>query len=189
MRIANNNIFISKGETPTYSAVLLFDDGSPFRIDSAINNPYIMFVIRPDVFSESYVFKTFLDVSDTHTFDDMEVVIYSETTWDDLVPPTAGNEYKLHKKLESSVYTYAYFQYDDETLTTGEWIEYSFSISFTFPYASTSIMEVKTYKYWVTLFGGTLKVDPEVGEIPINPDYNYPIIEARDFVVGGGSGE
>jgi hypothetical protein len=162
------------------------ETGAPFMIVERINNPYVEFVVRPSIYSreEDYVFKTYINMFDKHKFQTTDIVDYNGSVWDNDNPPATGDEYKLHRRTVSGISDYAYYDY-----TNNEWIEYTFRISFQFPYNSTSAMESKTYKYEVTLFGGNINASATGDQIPLIVDYKHPLLEASDFVVGGSLSE
>lgn len=193
MRIVNDKIYIIKGETPTYNALVINKyTGAPYIIDSGVENPYIEFIVRPSIYNrkDDYVFRLFLDCSSVHRFSSVDVVEYSQSVWDNDVPPSAGDENKLFRRTVDGVSDYRYFDPDATGSGTDyKWIPYEFVISFMFPYSATSLMEAKQYKYEISLYGGSVKSNPKPDEIPINITYKDPILEATDFIVGGSISE
>lgn len=202
MKIINDNITIVQGETPTHNrAVIDKDTGAPYIISKGINNPYIEFIVRPSVYTKKndYVFKAYLDCSNIKRFD--EIVDYNDVLWTDEEPSDTS---KLYRRNFNGDYDYRYWDsektYDDGT----HWHPYEFRITFTFPYADgqvkrgeetilksggTSVMEAKTYKYDITLFGGIKKAEFNPGEIPIIIDYKKPLLTAANFIVEGSASE
>lgn len=179
MKIINNKIYISKGETPTYTAnVIDKETGAPLTISSGINNPLIQFIVRPSIYSreDDFVMKEDM-LYDGKRFE--QIKDYEEAFWNDDIPGESNILYR--KGLD-------YKFYNSET---EKWEPYSFEISFQFPYSDTSKMEPKIYKYEITLFGGSLKPTEELAykETPINIDYKKPLLEATDFIVGGSLSE
>lgn len=177
MKIINNKIYISKGETPTYTAnVIDKETGAPLIISSGINNPLIQFIVRPSIYSreDDFVMKKDM-LYDVERFE--QIKDYEEDFWNDDIP---GDSNVLYRKGLD------YKFYNSET---EKWEPYSFEISFQFPYSDTSKMEPKTYKYEITLFGGSLKQSFGDKETPINIDYKKPLLEATDFIVGGSLSE
>jgi hypothetical protein len=193
MKIINNKVYMSKGETPTYDRTVIDKNtGVPFLISSDIDNPIIEFIVRPSIYAreDDFVFRAYLDYSNIKRFESGDVVDYVGSVWDNENPPSNDNKDKLFRRLINGEYDYRY--YDENATGTGteyKWVPYEFRISLMLPYASTSVMEAKTYKYEITLFGGTKKDNPSENEIPINITYKYPILEAEDFVVGGSLSE
>lgn len=213
MRIVNNVISIAKGETSTYDvSVIDKKTGVPFMLPKGIQNPAIEFIVRPSIYNrdDDFVFRAYLLRTSDHMFETDEVVNYNdpedvyeeETTaqWDNDVKPVEGDEGKLFRRYKSD--GSCDFRYYDENQINEDdathWIPYEFKINFTFPYEATSLMENKTYKYEVTLFGGVLKDStqkdvlspPGKGEsIYSKIDFKKPLLEATDFVVGGSLSE
>ena len=211
MRITNNVIYIAKGETGTYDvSVIDRKTGVPFILPKGINNPAIEFIVRPSIYNrdDDFVFRAYLMRTTDHRFETDEVVNYNEpdqetiAQWSDASKPVVGDEGKLFRRyLDDGSCDFRYYDenqvYADEYGTT-HWIPYEFKINFTFPYEATSLMENKTYKYEVTLFGGVLKESAQ-GDVLSPPgkgesiydkiDVKRPLLEATDFVVGGSLSE
>lgn len=209
MRIVNNVISIAKGETSTYDvSVIDKKTGVPFILPKGIQNPAIEFIVRPSIYNrdDDFVFRAYLLRTSDHMFETDEVVDYNDpedeitAQWDDAVKPVEGDEGKLFRRYLSD--GSSDFRYYDENQINEDdathWIPYEFKINFTFPYEATSLMENKTYKYEVTLFGGVLKdltqedvlSPPGEGEsIYSKIDFKKPLLEATDFVVGGSLSE
>lgn len=204
MQIINNNIYIIQGETATYNQrVINKTTGAPYIIADGINNPYIAFVVRPSIYTkkDAYVFKAYLDCSNIKKFTSNEILNYNEPGTDELewTDDTVGETDRLYRKFYQGDTTYRYYDPEKVYVDGTHWHPYEFRITFTFPYADgqkgsnliggTSTMEAKTYKYDITLFGGSLKDDVKHGEIPIIIDYKEPLLKAADFVVEGSNSE
>lgn len=192
MKIVNNKITIAQGETPTYDAVVLSkDNGSPFIIQTydsssgtGVQNPVIEFVVRPSVYDrlQNYAFRAYLKYAGK-TFVSTEIKDYTGgDIWDNDV---SGDSDYLYKLVTNESTTYRYYE-------NGEWHPYELRIVLTLPYEATSLMEVKTYKYEITLFGGSIDADAtfQDDEIPLsNIEYKKPLLEPTDFIVGGSISE
>lgn len=202
MRIVNNKIYITRGETPTYSASIINrDTGAPLIIDKGlyaekedgtkVNTVILEFVVRDSAYSrdEDFRIKRSLLVEQNpefHVFDSAEILEYADISggqndfWDDnKVQPEPGYENYLYHRIDSDDNNfYAYY-------VDGHWKEYSFDFDVTFRYAETSVMEPKTYKYEITLLGGSLKDNPKPWETIVDVVYNKPILDLTDFIVEG----
>ena len=197
MRIVNNRIYISKGETPTYDVMVLDkDNGAPFVIPAKFENPVIEFIVRPSVYDreDDYVLRMYLDASHMKRFDVEEPLDYIETSWDNNVVPDEDKINRLYRRAIGDEYDYRYYdanatydpeKYPESTENDYKWIPYEFELIFQFPYSSTSLMEAKTYKYEIALFDANL-VD---GDHLENIMFKKFLLEATDFVVGGSLSE
>ena len=190
-RIVNDNIFISRGETAFYNKKVIMRDGTPMIITTTLQNPTIEFVVRPTAYSrgEDYIFRVWLRLTGTNPeldikqFDSVEVIDYLETSWDNDVPPTEGNENKLHRLITNNVATFRYYDYD-----LLEWVEYSFNIRFQFPYYSISQLEPNEYVYEISLLAGNL-TNNDPNQSPVIPSFKYQILTPHLFKVGGSISE
>lgn len=186
MKIVNHKISIVRGETPIYTASLRKTDGTPFKILSA--DPltyYIEFVIRESPYStgkDSYLFRRYISTGNIFRPIDDTIVEYEELTWNDLIPPAAGDALRIHKMLdERGVYEYRYYEYAGG----GQWLPYSFGYAMSFPYSETKEFEPKNYFYEVNLIGGT-PIDPaptSLAECPITISKKINITPPREFKV------
>lgn len=200
MRIINNKIFIARGETPTYSASIIDKDtGAPLIIHKGlytekengekVNTMILEFVVRDSVYSRNDDFRLKYNLlieqnPNFHLFDSSKIEDYSTVSadqeeWHDEYGPAEGFENSLYRRTDS--YDNNYYAYYEQ----GKWKEYSFDFDVTFRYAETSVMEPKTYKYEITLLGGTLKENPKPGETIVNIAYFKPILDLTDFIVEG----
>lgn len=195
MKIVNDNIYIVKGETPTYDVSVVDDKtGAPLIVstlpDDVANPGYVIqFNVSPSVYADrnKYVFNNYLLLGeDFHTFPTTKIEDYDGgPEWDVNYSFSGKDREALFRKeivANSDEWEYKYFE-------NGAWHDYELRISFMFPYEATSKMEPKTYKYAVTLFGGTKKDVVYAGENPINITYKKPLIESSDFIVGGSSSD
>ena len=205
MKIVNNKIHINKGETPTYNvAVIDRDTGAPFRLpilpDGKARQWIVEFIVRPSIYDreDDYVFKALLLRNDKQfTTDKIETYNYTseaDNIWDaqysfiDSKGDAQDNTALFRKEVEKGkgVWEYAYFE-------NGEWKPYEFRINFMFPYQYTSVMEAKTYKYEIVLFGGveTSKIDDISFDVdlPMTIEYKKFLLDSTDFVVGGSLSE
>lgn len=218
MKIVNNRIYITKGETSTYNAYVIDDDtGAPFTLPSGIDNPIIEFVVRPSIYNrkDDFVFKCYLLYADKkaeHDFGDTTVQTYTVTSeadneWsnDYNFKDSEGNDqpqnalFRKEVVIGSDTWEYRYFNPD--ATGTGDdykWIPYEFNITFSFPYEATSLMESKPYKYEIALFSADITPTPSGNTVKIPPDNIYeltnishkmPLLEATDFNVGGSLSE
>ena len=200
MKIVNNKIYIVKGETPLYDVSVIDDKtGAPYMVTTLpddVDNPgyVIQFNVTPSIYDgkNKYVYNNYLLLHENlHTFPTTKIEDYlggDEWRTDYSFADSKGHEqnrYALFRKevvKGSNVWEYKYFE-------NGQWNDYELRISFMFPYEATSKMEPKTYKYEVTLFGGSKKDFPGAGENPVNITYKKPLLEATDFIVGGSSSD
>lgn len=198
-RIVNDKIYLTRGETPTYNVrVINKETGAPFTISPHIKNPVVEFVVRPSVYSREseFVFKAYLDFGDTPRFTNTTPVYVDVEEWEEVVAPETEVLY-CNTHNGNKIYKY----WNGST-----WVDYDFRLLFQFPYWATSVMEPKTYAYQVTLLGGSLRTDSfntgeelvdEQGDIvgransdlPIVIDYNKPLLDPTDFIVGGSVSE
>lgn len=120
MQIINNKIFIARGETATYDVTVLDKNtGIPLQIINGVNdkNPIIEFVVKPSIYGgkDDYVFKAYIDKSDSHVFETDEVALYDADNlsfWDDEYLPHEGDEEKLHRRIYNKINYFAYYLYD-----------------------------------------------------------------------------
>ena len=192
MRIVNNKIYISQGETPTYSVnVIDKSTGIPMTITPQRVNPVIEFIVRPSVFSgdDDFVLRAYLPQDHVKRFSeeyktllDVPIVSLDEITTGDA--PLSDNLNKLHRYEHDG--TREFYYYDSYER---KWIEYTFEISFMMEHKYTSKMEAKTYKYEIVLFDADIvyKDGEEVGLENIR--FKKPLLEATDFIVGGSLSE
>lgn len=189
MKIVNDRIYISRGETPTYDVkVKDKKTGIPFMLSSGMKHPVIEFIVRPSLYSKDndYVLKAYLDYSDFKKFDDVNISLEDipNVTINEIEEGRApiSNTGKLHKYSHDGVVEYYYHD-------GSKWVRYEFSISFTMSHENTSKMEEKTYKYEVVLLDGDPKYDGDdvIGFNTIN--YKKLLLEATDFIVGGSLSE
>ena len=218
MKIVNDRIYITKGETPTYDVDVIDDNtGAPFTLPSGINNPVIEFIVRPSIYDrkDDFVFKCYIPYADKkaeHDFGDTAVQTYTVTSeadneWsnDYEFKDAEGNDqpqnalFRKEVVIGSDTWEYRYFNPD--ATGTGDdykWIPYKFNIKFQFPYEATSLMEGKKYKYEIALFGADITPTISTDYVRIPPDGSYeltniaykdPLLEATDFNVGGSLSE
>lgn len=194
MQIVNNNIYIVRGETPTYTAKVITKSGIPYMLDTNFTDPVIEFIVRPNVNvgDDTYVMKCIQSIDAIHRFefipkniDEVPVNPAGEAAeWNDLTGPAVGDEKKLHRRRvtngSSFVNEYAYYD-------TDKWVVYEFKITFTFSYDDTSNMEPKTYRYEISLFSAA-NVDYDK-KIIGNINYKKPLLDVHNFVVGGSLSE
>lgn len=193
MRIVNNKIYISQGETPTYTAKIIDKTtGIPMTLTPERVNPVIEFVVRPSVYSgeDDYVFRKYLILENIKRFNEeyTELTDVPIVTLDEILQnsePLTDNTYKLHRYEHDGERDFYYFDsYENK------WIEYVFEISFRMDYEYTSKMEAKTYKYEVALFDADEIVSDERGVVGLNGiHFKKPLLEATDFIVGGSLSE
>lgn len=190
MKIVNDKIYISQGETPTYD-VNVYDKktGIPFMLPSEMQNPIIEFIVRPSVYNrdDDFVLRKYLDFSSYKRFDYVPTVIEEipEVSINDIendVSPSTENMNKLHIYSHNGIKDYYYYE-------NSSWVKYVFNITFKMNYASTSKMEAKTYKYEVVLFDATPKYqDSELIGLEDIAHKKF-LLEATDFIVGGSLSE
>lgn len=212
MKIVNNRIYISQGETPTYDVSVKDENtGAPFTIPSGINNPVIEFIVRPSVYDrkDDYVFKCYIPYSNKkaeHDFGDTTVQTYTvsseaDNEWsnDYDFKDSNGNDqpqnalFRKEIVIGSGEWEYRYFNPD--ATGTGDdykWIPYEFRITFPFPYEATSLMESKQYKYEVTLFSADISPAIQSNYVTTPPNDGYsltniskkqPLRKPTEFIV------
>lgn len=205
MRIVNNKIYITRGETPTYSASIINrDTGAPLIIDKGlyaekedgtkVNTVIIEFVVRDSAYSRNDDFKLKYNLlieqnPEFHLFDGLDVLSYNDISggyneeWLDSIVPLENFENYLYRRTDADDNNhYAYY-------VNGHWKEYSFDFDVTFRYSETSVMEPKTYKYEISLLGGSLKNNPGPKETIVDVVYKKPILDLTDFIVEGSISE
>lgn len=194
-KVVNNKIYMTKGETPTYTAVCIDrDTGTPFMIGTNVENPLVCFTVSSNIYGnrENIAFRAYLDYSSYPRFDKL-----SEEPWEPGVPPSEGEKDKLHRRTVDGVSEYAYWIDDTSITEGGEWIIYEFGISLPIPYEVSKKFDAKTYKYEICLLGGNLKdgrtsvidIIGENAELPIDVNYKRMLLDSHDFIVEGSSSE
>lgn len=197
MRIVNNNIYITRGETATYTAKVIDKaTGAPFILSKELVDGQMTtrFLIKFSVRKSEYVKDgteptKYLWLSgysgesgDTQynigegfvLLDSTEVIDYPAADWGEHGEGFVVKNNVLYKRL-TALGTYEYAYYDG-----AKWNTYEFKISFPFLYGDTSDMAPKAYKYAMTIYGGNdLTVTPD-GLYGI--DYKKPLVDAN-FIV------
>lgn len=191
MRIVNNKIYISQGETPTYSAVYRDKNtGEPFKIAANAQHPFVNFIVRDSVYKTMGTPRINYQINwDTaitvkgggHRLDE-DVLDYDGSTWSDTYFNThSTSQTALYRKLNANEeYEYKYFGNDDT------WHDYSFRMVFPFLHEDTKELEAKTYTYEIVLTYNTTS-DPESDQNEIT--YKEVILPPTEFVVGGSLSE
>lgn len=90
----------------------------------------------------------------------------------------------FRRKLSDGTYEYkANIPVKNGDTYTPNWVDYSFIIRFPFLYQDTAQLSPKSYKYSMTIYGGTNLTITD-GEIDKNTiDYKKPLVDA-EFIVG-----
>jgi hypothetical protein len=175
------------------------------EVDTNTTHKFVLMfgVRRSDYVKDGYAIRKFLwlcgsdsDISDKPEYikcndivllDDTEIEEYKDTIWLDSNPPKDLTRKILYKrKLDTGGYDYRYWNadsaYTDSTGTT-HWTPYSFTIRFPFFYSDTATLSPKSYKYAMTIYGGsTLSFDEnnKIDERTIT--YKKPLVDAQ-FIV------
>lgn len=197
MKIVNNNIYITRGETATYTAKV---------IDKATGAPFILpkelisgkqtgrFLIKFSVRKSEYVkdgteltkylwLSGYEGESDGHQYNlikdivllnSTEVIDYPADEWGAHGDVFVVTEKVLYRR-KTTLGTYDYAYYDGE-----KWNTYEFKIMFPFLYSDTSDMAPKSYKYAMTVYGGNNLIITNEGLQGI--DYKKPLVDAQ-FIV------
>lgn len=188
-RVVNNKIYITRGDTPTYSASFYREDMAPYVIPR-INNPRLVFTVRNTSYYDAgdaaiqYRFKW--EIEDT--FEDTKIYKYRDITdvgdpW--IAPPTP--EWSDAKKAAvywangtdengKTVTEYMIYRYDEDE-DEYEWVPYETpQLSFAFKHEDTRKLAVKTYWYDISLYGTNSDDTTE---------YKKAILVPHEFIVGG----
>jgi hypothetical protein len=197
MRIANNNIYITRGETATYTAKVIDKaTGAPFILPKELGDGQMTsrFLIKFSVRKSEYVkdgteLTKYLWLSgfsgessgtqynigkDLVLLDSTEVIDYPASDWGEHGEAFVVKNNVLYKRT-TSLGTYEYAYYDG-----AKWNTYEFKISFPFLYGDTSDMASKSYKYAMTVYGGNNLIVTNEGLQGI--DYKKPLVDAQ-FIV------
>lgn len=197
MRIVNNNIYITRGETATYTAKVIDKaTGAPFILPKELVDGQMTtrFLIKFSVRKSEYVkdgteltkylwLSGYTGVSDGGQYnltkdivllDSTEVIDYPAADWGEHGNAFTVKNNVLYKRT-TALGTYDYAYYDGT-----KWNIYEFKISFPFLYSDTSDMAPKSYKYAMTVYGGNNLLITNEGLRGI--DYKKPLIDAQ-FIV------
>ena len=198
MKIVNNNIYITRGETDTYNAkVINKDTGAPFILSKELLNGensgkfIVLFSVRRSEYVKDgsairkYLWlNNFEQTSDGEQYDiSNDIVLLDKTKIEDY-PDGADwgehgdafivqNNVLYRRKTKLGTYDYRYYN-------GTEWMPYSFVIKFPFLYRDTAELAPKAYRYAMTIYGGNNLVITEGGLE--NIDYKKPLVDAQ-FVV------
>lgn len=190
MKIVNDKIYISQGETPTYD-VNVYDKktGIPYMLDSEMKQPVVEFIVRPSVYDsdKDYKLRKYLDFSDVKKFKripkkliEIPTVTMTEIETND--DPLSSHVDELHVCSNNGINDFYYWD-------GSKWVKYVFNIKFKMDYKYTSKMEAKTYKYEVVVFDATpVKENKEIVALTDIDDKKF-LLEATDFIVGGSLSE
>lgn len=198
MKIVNNNIYITRGETDTYNVRLIDKTtGAPFvlpktQADNDLKRFVITFSVRrSDYIKDGYAIKKLLDItSDKFTLlNDTQILPYGGMTgneiWDNNTTVPNPVSRVLYKR-KTALGTYDYRYWDDkqtDTETNTHWMPYSFEIRFPFLYSDTSELSPKAYKYSMTIYGGSnLQITEDKDIVKETIDYKKPLVDAQ-FIV------
>lgn len=190
MKIVNDKIYISQGETPTYDVnVYNKKTGIPYMLDSKMETPIVEFIVRPSVYDsdKEYKLRKYLDFSDVKKFEyipkkltEIPTVTITEIENDD--GPVDAHIEELHVYSHNGINDFYYWD-------GSKWVKYVFNIKFKMDYKYTSKMEAKTYKYEVVVFDATpIRENKEIVSLTNIDDKKF-LLEATDFIVGGSLSE
>lgn len=204
MKIVNNNIYITRGETDTYNAkVIDKDTGAPFVLPKDfLTSDTKKFLVQFSVRRSEYVkdgsaikkyiwLSGFNGTQDGEQYDiSKDIALLNSTEVIDLPEGGDWKDYPMYNEDKELIYpitdnvlyrrktalnTYDYRYYDGK-----EWKPYSFVIKFPFLYRDTAELAPKAYKYAMTIYGGNNLVITNDGIQGI--DYKKPLVDAQ-FVV------
>ena len=197
MKIVNNNIYITRGETDTYkSRIIDKATGAPFVLPKIsvtgeeITKFLVQFTVRKSEYSRDDAdirkflwLRGFTDTNDENQYDGSnDIAMLDKTTWieypgdywgdtGDVFVPEINVLYR--RKTELGLYDYAYYD-------GSKWVPYTFSMSFPFLYTDTAELAPKAYKYSMTLYGGNnLSI---TSDCLTGIDYKKPLVSAQ-FIV------
>lgn len=181
-RVVNNKIYITRGDTPTYSARFYREDMAPYVIPR-VNNPHLVFTVRNtsyyDAGDAAIQYRFPLDIADT--FEDTTIYPYSDIP-DGGDPWTEPPDSEWLGAKKAAVY-WANTVQNGKTVTEymiyreGEWVPYEApQLSFAFKYEDTRKLAVKTYWYDISLYGTNSDDATE---------YKKAILVPHEFIVGG----
>lgn len=182
MRSYNNDVEISRNETFSIDKIIKHNDGSPFIISSALNNPYFLVSVSSSRYEqhERKVYNKWLDLKDFpkfvetvpidlkslmtepngdvsryNSFDDITELISIDTKTDILAYGYVGS-YLFYYKFDDAV-----FYIEDENgertykyWSVDGWKEYTCRIVTAFDMSITSQWTEQNYVYSITLVSG-----------------------------------
>ena len=181
-KIVNNNIYIARGETATYN-VRLVDKatGAPFILPKSEGNKFLVVfsVRRSDYIKDGYAIKKNIWLSDDILLDttDIDDYIGGTSEWSDTNAPTDKTTKKLYKRaLPNGGYDYHYWD-------GASYVPYVFEIKFPFDYKDTAELSPKSYKYAMTIYGGSTLTLNDDNTLDVNTiTYKKPLVDAQ-FIV------
>ena len=182
MKIVNNNIYITRGETDTYNTrVIDKTTGAPFVLPSTnaagdtMSKFLIVFSVRKsDYIKDGSAIKKYLWLSNNAKLVKTNAEDYPASEWGSHGEAFVPEKNVLYRR-KTALGTYDYAYYDGKT-----WKDYSFNIKFPFLYNDTASLAPKAYKYAMTLYGGNNLDITEEGLVGI--DYKKPLVDAQ-FIV------
>lgn len=210
-KIINNNISITRGETATYDVKVIDRvTGAPFILPQLSKAVISFGVRRSDYIKDGFAIKKYLwlcgldedvsekpeelDCTDSIKLDTTIIYEYDnkETAWSqdyDFIGSDGTQQPNDIKALFKYKLADGTYQYKANLPTLNEagkyvpnWVDYSFTITFPFLYSDTSTLSPKSYKYSMTIYGGSNLqiVDGRITETTI--DYKKPLVDAQ-FIV------
>lgn len=147
MKLRGKEIIVHRGETFTLDMNIKNRDGSPFIIDSAIVNPYLLISVASSKYSQSkrYLSNWWLDLSNIDKFSSTIPVKISDFRQDLLASDEGVNNY-LYTDGKGT------YKYWDSTSKTFK--EYSFRVTKAFTYDITKEWVSRSYDYSITFIAG-----------------------------------
>lgn len=195
MKVVNNKIYITRGETATYDLNLKYlDDDSPFRLVD--NTGKLDFIAVLTIKSTIYDTKP----ATNQLIIDLKNAGKPIFSTNEITDIKAGNDFtyfeahtivesdlgKLFKAKRSSTDDTICYGYAVEKNGSYEWVkDYKFSLDFPFDYDVTAKLESKKYVYDVNIFWGSWDGSNENGMTSFTVAGKQIIIEPTELQVGG----
>lgn len=194
MRVTNNKIFITRGETGNYTLVVrYYDNNEPFRLvdSTGILDFMALLTVKATAYDSKAMLVSSINIEDTDipVFTQEAIVPIEDqgelASFDDHTPVAAdvGKLFKAKRSSTDNTITYGYAISDGND--GYEWKkDYVFSLTFPFDYEDTSVLEPKKYVYDINLFGGNW--DGEQHTIDkFTVTSKQILLEPTEFTVGG----
>lgn len=184
MKVVNNKIYITRGETTTYNLNLKYlDDDSPFRLvdDTGELDFIAVLTIKSTVYETKPATKQMVmnlnSIKPIFTSNDW--IDKSTLVFGGIENPQTGVLYKAKKLITDETAVFGYY-------TGTEWVtDYTFTLNFPFTYDITAKLESKKYVYDVNIFWGNWVAQDSDEMNEFNVLGKQIIIEPTELQVGG----